>query len=298
MSKINLIDTSENIIKRKFNDEILFKSNALIKSNVSITSNEYKMFNQILYKCQVEKDNIHQMVAKISVEELRELAKNNNDNTPKALLKTLETFVDTKIKFVVANRTIVTTLINKVAVDNHTLDFKCYLDKELFEVLMGYKELGYSPINLKLVKNAKGYYTQRFYELFRVWSGTKTKVTYTIAELKEIFMIETGNSYDRYFNFKTKVIKPAVEEITKKLNMDVTFIENKVGRTVVSLTFFVDDKEPRLYSFPDVENNTLPPVKFIETKKTKKVKEPKKNDFVNFEGREYDFKELENALLD
>ena len=76
-------------------------------------------------------------------------------------------------------------------------------------MLMGYKELGYSPINLKMIKQANGYYTQRFYELFRVWSGFNKDVTYTIGELKEWLMIEEGMSYDRYYNFKIKVVEPA-----------------------------------------------------------------------------------------
>lgn len=295
MSEIKFCDVNEKIIKRNDRDEILFKNNALIMSKMSLTSNEYKMFNQILYKCQIEKDNIHQMVARLTLEELRTLVKKNDDSTPKALLETLETFMKIPIRFKKDNSLVSTTLINTVKIDQHTLDFNCYLNKELFEVLMDYKEMGYSPINLKLVKNVKGYYTQRFYEIFRKWSGTKKEVTYTIRELKEIFLIEDGNSYDRYFNFKTKVIKPAVAEITKKLNMDVTFVENKVGRTVVSLTFFVIDKEPRLYSFPDVKNGDLPKTKFTETKK---IKEPKKLAFNNFESREYDFDKLEKELLD
>jgi plasmid replication initiation protein len=144
---------------------------------------------------------------------------------------------------------VITTLINKVVVDKENLNFNCYLDKDLYEVLMGYKELGYSPINLKMIKQANGYYTQRFYELFRVWSGLNKDVTYTIEKLKDWLMIEEGMSYDRYYNFKIKVVEPALKEINQKLNMRVSYTENKVGRSVKSLTFIVEDLEPRSYDF-------------------------------------------------
>lgn len=100
-----------------------------------------------------------------------------------------------------------------------------------------------------MIRQANGYYTQRFYELFRVWSGHNKEVTHTIEQLKEWLMIEEGTSYDRYFNFKTKVVEPALKEINQKLNMKVSYKENKAGRSVKSLTFIVEDLEPRTYDF-------------------------------------------------
>jgi plasmid replication initiation protein len=229
--------------------EVLFKSNTLIKSNINITSIEYKIFNKILYKCQMEKDNQQQLRAVLTIDELSSIVKNKKENTIKALTESLEKFIKIPIRFEKQKSYVITTLINKVVVDKETLSFTCYLDKDLYEVLMGYKELGYSPINLKMIKQANGYYTQRFYELFRVWSGFNKDVTYTIDELKEWLMIEEGMSYDRYYNFKIKVVEPALKEINQKLNMRVSYTENKVGRSVTSLTFVVEDLEPRSYDF-------------------------------------------------
>lgn len=229
--------------------EVLFKSNTLIKSNINITSVEYKIFNKILYKCQIEKENNQQLRAVLTIDELSSIVKNKKENTIKALTESLEKFIKIPIRFEKQKSYVITTLINKVVVDKDTLKFNCYLDKDLYEVLMGYKELGYSPINLKMIRQANGYYTQRFYELFRVWSGHNKEVTHSIEQLKEWLMIEEGTSYDRYFNFKTKVVEPALKEINQKLNMKVSYKENKAGRSVKSLTFIVEDLEPRIYDF-------------------------------------------------
>ncbi len=242
-SDISTIDEGQEI------NEVLFKSNTLIKSNVNITSVEYKIFNRILYKCQIEKDNNQQLRAVLTIDELSSIVKNKNENSLKSLTESLEKFIKIPIRFEKQKSYVITTLINKVIVDKDTLNFNCYLDKDLYEVLMGYKELGYSPINLKMIKQANGYYTQRFYELFRVWSGLNKEVTYTIDKLKEWLMITEGMSYDRYYNFKVKVVEPSVKEINKKLNMRVSYKENKVGRSVKSLTFTVEDLEPRQYDF-------------------------------------------------
>ncbi|KFX54730.1 replication initiation protein [Clostridium botulinum] len=242
-SDISTIDEGQEI------NEVLFKSNTLIKSNVNITSVEYKIFNRILYKCQIEKDNNQQLRAVLTIDELSSIVKNKNENSIKSLTESLEKFIKIPIRFEKKKSYVITTLINKVIVDKDTFNFNCYLDKDLYEVLMGYKELGYSPINLKMIKQANGYYTQRFYELFRVWSGLNKEVTYTIDKLKEWLMITEGMSYDRYYNFKIKVVEPSLKEINKKLNMKVSYKENKVGRSVKSLTFIVEDLEPRQYDF-------------------------------------------------
>ncbi|AOR25038.1 replication initiation protein [Clostridium taeniosporum] len=242
-SDMSIIDEGQDI------NEVLFKSNTLIKSNINITSVEYKIFNRILYKCQIQKDNKQQLRAVLTLDELSSIVKNKNENTIKALTESLEKFIKIPIRFEKQKTYVITTLINKVTVDKETFNFNCYLDKDLYEVLMAYKELGYSPINLRMIKQANGYYTQRFYELFRVWSGLNKEVTYTIDNLKQWLMISKGMSYDRYYNFKVKVVEPALKEINEKLNMSVSFKENKVGRSVKSLTFIVEDLEPRQYDF-------------------------------------------------
>lgn len=239
-------------IKLKENDiesEVLFKSNTLIKSNISITSVEYKIFNKILYKCQMEKGNENQLMAVLTAKELGQIVLNKKENTLNSLSETLEKFVKTPIKFEKNKSYVITNLINKVVVNKKDFTFYCYLDKDLYDVLMGYKEIGYSPINLKMMREANGYYTQRFYELFRIWSGHNKDVTYDIDKLKEWLMIKEGTAYDRYYNFKVKVIQPALKEINNKMNMKVDYVENKVGRAVRSITFKIDDLEPRKYVF-------------------------------------------------
>ena len=238
-----------NLKENDIESEVLFKSNTLIKSNISITSVEYKIFNKILYKCQIEKGNENHLMAVLTVKELGQIVLNKKENTLNSLAETLEKFVKTPIKFEKNKSYVITTLINKVVVNKKDFTFYCYLDKDLYDVLMGYKEIGYSPINLKMMREANGYYTQRFYELFRIWSGHSREVTYDIEKLKTWLMIKEGTAYDRYYNFKVKVIQPSLKEINKKMNMKVDYVENKIGRAVRSITFKIEDLEPRKYSF-------------------------------------------------
>ena len=73
-----------------------------------------------------------------------------------------------------------------------------------------YFYITYSKINMFNYNNTN-YYAQRIYELLRLWSGTKTVITYGVEELKEFFMLQ--DSYPQYGNFKRRVILPAIKEL-------------------------------------------------------------------------------------
>ncbi|OOB74923.1 hypothetical protein AXF41_14575 [Clostridium haemolyticum] len=75
----------------------------------------------------------------------------------------------------------------------------------------------------------------RLYDLLRLWSGVKTKINYTIDELKEYLMLD-GN-YPEYGNFKRRVIVPAIKELNKTGFFEIDFKEVKQGRKVVSIDF-------------------------------------------------------------
>ena len=250
------------IIIDKKNNGILFKSNSLILGNINVTSVQYKIFNKILYNCQTAKND--SIMCDLKIKDLQEIVKHTEDSTPQGLKKLLEQFIEIVISFNKDGKNITVPLLTKVKTDEKNSDFECYLDKELYDCIIRYSEIGYSAINLRLVKNTKGYYTQRFYELFRVWSGTKKEVTYLVAYLKEWLMISPNTSYDIYANFKNKVIKPSIDEIGNKLNMKISFKENKIGRAVNSLTFKITDNEPRNYDFTSKNTENIIDVDYKE----------------------------------
>jgi len=230
--------------------EILFKTNALILANVELKSTEFKVFNKILFNCQKTKDN-ELKEAILSLDDIKEICKMKQATTIDSIQDMLSKFRDIEIRFRYNGYIISTGLLNHWKRDLKTNEFHCYLNSELYEVLYDYNKLGFSPIDIRLVRKANGIYTQKLYELLRVWSGTTSKKEYSIEDLKRHLDVPVGCSYDIYNRFKTKVINPAINEINEKLNMKVHFEENKVGRSVSSLTFIVKDYEPRHYNFKE-----------------------------------------------
>lgn len=235
-----------------FNNEILFKPNSLIlaSANKTITSSEFKLYDTLLQRCQITKDP-NWRNAKLTRKEIKSIITNNDKTTIEEIKKILDKFMGINIKFKLGRKDYAATLIAEYVYDNDLDTFDCSMSENVYMALMTYSEFGYSPIDLKMVRQAKGFYTQKIYQLLRTWSRNNTSVTkvYSIEQIKEICDIFPGTAYDVHGNFKKKVLVPAIKEINEKLNMKVEFEELKCGRRITQIKFICTDFETRTYEF-------------------------------------------------
>ncbi|MGL5567786.1 MAG: replication initiation protein [Cetobacterium sp.] len=234
------------------NNEVLFKPNGLIlaTANNTITSSEYKLYDTLLQRCQITKDS-HWRKAEIGRVEIQSLIKDKSKNSIDGIKKVLENFMNVKIRFKLGSKHVGATLLAEYIYDENTDLFTCSMSENVFTALMTYNEIGYSPIDLKMVRQARGFYTQKIYGILRMWSRQNEKITkvYSVAQIKEVCDIFEGAAYDVYGNFKKKILIPAIKEINEKLNMKVEFKEIKTKRKVTSIEFHITDYEPRKYNF-------------------------------------------------
>lgn len=236
------------------NNEILFKPNALIlathNNNLDITSNEYKLFDTLLQRCQYN-NSYGWRKAEINREEIKKVIKHTENTTVKGVIKTLEKFKNISLNFKLGNKFVSGYAIAEYVYDRETDSFSCSMSDNVYTVLINYARYGYSPINLDLVRRSKSYYTQKIYGLFRMWSRSNETVTktFTLSEIKSICDIQEGTSYDEYREFKRRVLLPALKEIESSLNMTIDYKEIRKMRRVSSIEFSITDHEPRKYKF-------------------------------------------------
>jgi plasmid replication initiation protein len=84
-------------------------------------------------------------------------------------------------------------------------------------------------------------YAIRLYELLMQWKSTGKREV-EIDWLKEQF--ELDESYERMFDLKKYVIDPAINDINKNSNYNVSWTQRKTGRRVTHLTFQFSEKLP------------------------------------------------------
>jgi plasmid replication initiation protein len=96
----------------------------------------------------------------------------------------------------------------------------------------------FTSYHLDKISHLKSAYSIRIYELLKQYQkGGWWKVT--LVKLKELLKVEKNKSYNRYSNFKQKVILTAQKEIEQKTDIKFQFEEQKTGRKVEVITFYI-----------------------------------------------------------
>ncbi|MFL8713178.1 replication initiation protein [Clostridioides sp. GD02377] len=228
-------------------NNILMKSNKFIMAKYDLQTVENRLFVKLLYEFQKNKN----LEIKIHIDEIRELMKNHNYTTPQSISKIFTKLRIGTIYIRNANKWGECSFIYFWEYDEKTEEFTVRTSEILLDLIENYIQVGYTPINLQIFFSLRGSYSQRFYDLLRLWTRTKNVVTYQLDTLKELLMLE--NKYDRYNNLKRKVIVPAVTELNETGYFEISFREKKKGKKVDSIEFIVNDLDDRKY-FSQKEN--------------------------------------------
>lgn len=102
-------------------------------------------------------------------------------------------------------------------------------------------ESKFTSYQLKNVAQMTSAYAIRLFELMMQYRAIGGRYI-TIEDLKE-YLGATGEGYVRMDNFKNKVVVPAITQINKFTELNVTFENRKSGRNVIGYDFKVTDKE-------------------------------------------------------
>lgn len=237
------------LIEELENDRILMKNNILVKARYNLSLVENRIFLFMLYKLQRESEGI--LKCEISHKEFKDIIKFKEKNTVKGILEVLEELRKKPIFFKEEKKNKKGSLwgaygfINGYYYDDELGSFNIEASEKIHEILKEYLKMGYTPINVQIWLSLNNSYAQRFYDLLRLWSNTKTVITYKVEEIKELLMLE--DKYDRYNDFKRRVIIPAIKELNSTGYFEIDIKENKIGRKVDSIEFIVKDLDKRVY---------------------------------------------------
>jgi plasmid replication initiation protein len=99
----------------------------------------------------------------------------------------------------------------------------------------------FTRYDLKHIGNMTSIYGIRLYELLMQWQTTGTR-TIEIDWLKRQF--EIADNYPDMSDLKKRVIDPAINDINKNSNYNVSWTQRKTGRRVTHLTFQFSEKLP------------------------------------------------------
>ena len=256
--------------------ELLMQSRQLVHTSYEVTAVQ----NRIFYYCllNAQKENNGSLKCTVKLDDLKNLIPNKNQRTLSNIKKTLEILSTSLLEFEekdIRDGDDVECKYTLIAMH------KYYKNKEIFEIVF-LEELYnhiisytvYAPLNLEILSRFKSFYSQRLYELLRLWSRTDIEIIkeFKLEQLKFILGVE--NKYPNYKNFKQRVLTQAVKEINTSGNMKVSIEEVKKSRKVEAIKFYILDFEKRKYFKKDNKNLDiidLDPVEVIDGEKAQTV---------------------------
>lgn len=131
--------------------------------------------------------------------------------------------------------------INKVWCNKGSGKCKVRLDEDMVPYLFDLQER-FVSYGLYSILGMKSQYSIRLYELLKSYAYQRSKV-FDIDELKQILMVTDVKSYQRFPDFRRKVLEIAIKEINDLTDIWIELFPITKGRKVIRLQFDIRKKE-------------------------------------------------------
>ena len=97
----------------------------------------------------------------------------------------------------------------------------------------------YTTYNLEYVLPMKSQYSPRLYEILKSYEYNNNEWYFDTDKLKKLLDCE---NYERFPDFRRKVLEPAVEEINLYTDLKIFYKTETKGRKVIRICFYMDKK--------------------------------------------------------
>lgn len=231
---------------------ILNKHNTLVKGRYNLTSTQNKIYQFILFYAQ-KNIKINGDVAEIFVprKEFRRIL-SKRECERKRLINNLEKIRSKPLeykRFDSEGNLIwsVYSFFNSYHYYEKTEELEFRIDIDVVRMLIEYIKNGYTKLSIEHLSELNSYYSQRLYELLKLWTNTKNEITYTVDEIKEYMMLDLRKSYSNYGELKRKVIEPSIQDLNTLGIFNITYKENALSSgKISSITFYIETLQPNI----------------------------------------------------
>lgn len=140
------------------------------------------------------------------------------------------------------NSEITISWIAKVSCNKKSGLIKIKIDEDMIPYLFNLKER-FTQYQLYNILNMRSAFSIRLYELLKSFAFCG-KYEVELEELKKILMVEDVKSYERFPDFRRKVIEIAIREINDLTDLLIKYETIKKGKKVTAIQFKIKSKDP------------------------------------------------------
>jgi plasmid replication initiation protein len=136
---------------------------------------------------------------------------------------------------------------------------------------LGQLKKEFTKYKLEHIGKMTSVYAIRLYELLMQWHSTGKREV-AIDWLKRQFEIE--DDYERMFDFKARVLDPAVADINTHSNLQVSWAQRKTGRRVTHLIFTFGEKSGSPTAAKEARSATEPRIDGVAKSEVERLARP------------------------
>ncbi|MBC8059631.1 MAG: replication initiation protein [Clostridiaceae bacterium] len=233
------------------------KNNYLVKSNYFIEAS-YKLSLQehritYILTTKIEKNDEEFKPYRFSSKEITNILKNHKF-TMAELIKTIDSLRNKELVIRKESSVLTTKWLSSAEYfDDGTMEL-CF-DTKLKPYLLQLKDK-FTSLDFDNAIKFKSTYSIRMYELLKQYKAIGERVL-EIEDLREKFCIGE-NEYERYNDFKRKIIIQAQNEINKNTEISFDYEEIKKGKKIVAIKFKINSKSSEKEMLKNGESVALP----------------------------------------
>jgi len=228
--------------------DLVVKSNNLVEARYRLTIWESRVFAKMV--TMINKDDDDFKMYEISIRELMNFFGTKAHNDYERIKEVPEMLLSRTIRIPNTHKGKdvydVYSFLSKVTIprgetnltDNSIIRVRFDPDLKPYLLQLQEKFLKYDIKNLLRISSP---HSVRIYELLKQFENTGWRQI-TIEEFKEILGVE--DKYNRYYNFKKRVILQAQKDLGMYTDICFTFDEIKRGRTVIAIKFIIYTNSP------------------------------------------------------
>ncbi len=221
------------------NNVIATIHNNLLQARHKLSLEEIRLMDTIISFIQPEDDNLE--TYKIPVSVFQDLYGTQRKDIYEVVKRAIEGLLGKPIKLESINSKgkKIFEMFNFISYGRYedgTGNFYVSIDSNFKPYLLKLKEF-FTKIPIKYTYVLKSRYSIRLYEILKQYENTGFRIDY-LHDLREILGVEK-DEYNLFSDFEKRVLKPAVEEIYKKTDIEVEYIKKKTGRRVTQIEFII-----------------------------------------------------------
>ncbi len=235
-------------IKENF---LVTKSNDLVNSRYDLTTLEQKIILLLASLVQPEDEKFKEYNIKIDtfMKVLGLTGKSKYDDIPKIAMGLMKKVFEIKRN----NNPLVIAWLSSAEYHKKEGYITLEFSPKLRPYLLNLKEF-YTSYKLENILFLKGKYSIRLYEILKS-NAFKKDIRISIEHLRDLFKIT--NEYERYNDFKRKVLEYAKKELQAKTDISFEYTEIKEGKKIVAINFNIISTDLVKIGQTNFKGNTL-----------------------------------------